>query len=218
MANKMVQCPACGKEISSKAGQCPSCGHKIKKPIYKKWWFWVVIVLVVAMVAAGSSGGKDGEDKSASVKTGDIGVQASAQTQMETKAPQEPSNIFHVGDVIETDHFSITYQECDTDWRGYNEYMGPHDGMKVVRAYFVFENISDSDHSCGSFDFDCYADGVACDAFIWSSDDSLSYASLSPGRKLQGYIAYEVPVDAQEIELEYETSFWNQEKVIFMVE
>ncbi len=139
-------------------------------------------------------------------------------TPTQTQAPQEPSNIFHMGDVIETDHFSITYQECDTNWRGYNEYMGPQDGMKVVRAYFVFENISGSDHSCGSFDFDCYADGVACDAFIWSTDDSLSYASLSPGRKLQGYIAYEVPVDAQEIELEYETSFWNQEKVIFVVE
>ncbi len=216
MADKMVQCPACGKEISGKAGQCPGCGHKMQKPIYKKWWFWAIIVLLVVMVAAGSSGGKDGEDKTVSDKTGETGTQASAPTP--TQTPQEPSNIFHVGDVIETDHFSITYQECDADWRGYNEYMGPQDGMKVARAYFVFENISDSDRSCGSFDFDCYADGVACDAFIWASDDSLSYASLSPGRKLQGYIAYEVPVDAQEIELEYETSFWNQEKVIFVVE
>ncbi len=215
MADKMIQCPACGKEISSKAEQCPGCGRKMKKPIYKKWWFWAIIVLVVAMVAAG---GSSGGDKPTAVKTGETDTQASTQTQTETQTPQEPSNIFHMGDVIETDHFSITYQECDTDWRGYNEYMGPHDGMKVVRAYFVFENISDSDQSCGSFDFNCYADGVACDAFIWASDDSLSYATISPGRKLQGYIAYEVPVDAQEIELEYETSFWSQEKVVFVVE
>ena len=70
----------------------------------------------------------------------------------------------------------------------------------------------------GGWDFDCYADGVACDRFLWSSDDSLSQSSISPGRKLQGYVCFEVPESAEAVELEYETSFWTQDKVIFVVE
>lgn len=30
--------------------------EKVKKPIYKKWWFWVIIVVVVFAIAAGGSG------------------------------------------------------------------------------------------------------------------------------------------------------------------
>ncbi len=194
----------------------PNSEPKAKRPIWKKWWFWVAVVLVVAIVGAGAGGSQKSAVKVPRVD-GDA-TQSGTQTKAPTEPSAQPSNVFRPGDTIETDHFSITYQECDTDWKGYKEYMGPHDGYKVARAYFIFENISDTDRSCGSFDFDCYADGVDCGAFIWSSDDALSYASLSPGRKLQGYVSYEVPVDAKEIELEYETSFWSQEKVIFVME
>ena len=29
--------------------------EKVKKPIYKKWWFWVIVVLLVAIIGAGGS-------------------------------------------------------------------------------------------------------------------------------------------------------------------
>lgn len=32
---------------------------KVKKPIYKKWWFWVIIVVILAAIF-GNSGGKEG--------------------------------------------------------------------------------------------------------------------------------------------------------------
>ena len=36
--------------------------EKLKKPIYKKWWFWVIVVVVIGVI--GSQGGKDdGKDK-----------------------------------------------------------------------------------------------------------------------------------------------------------
>lgn len=221
MADKMIQCPACEKEISSKATQCPNCGHKMKKPIYKKWWFWVIIVLVVAMIGAGGSGEND--KKPTAVKTGQTDTQTSVKPEptreVEPTQEAEPSNIFHPGDILQTNNFSITYQECNTDWRGYNQYMGPGDGKKVVRAYFVFENTTDRDQGAGSWEFDCYADGVACESYIWSGDDALSgYDTISPGRKMQGYVSFQVPVNAQSVELEYETSFWSQEKVVFVVE
>ena len=184
---------------------------KPKKPIFKKWWFWVIVVLVVGAIGA-AAGGNDDTPSAAS--------QPPAQTDAAgTETEQaEPSNIFHVGDTLEAGSLRITYQECDGDWRGYDQYLGPSDGNRVVRVYFVFENVGDTDQYCGGWDFDCYADGVACDRFLWSSDDSLSQSSISPGRKLQGYVCFEVPESAEAVELEYETSFWTQDKVIFVVE
>lgn len=33
--------------------------NKVKKPIYKKWWFWVIIVVIIAAIF-GNNGAKDG--------------------------------------------------------------------------------------------------------------------------------------------------------------
>ncbi|MBQ3114797.1 MAG: zinc ribbon domain-containing protein [Clostridia bacterium] len=51
-------CKKCGNEVDKKAVVCTSCGCKIKKPIYKKWWFWGVIV-VIAIAIGASSGGNE---------------------------------------------------------------------------------------------------------------------------------------------------------------
>lgn len=190
---------------------------KPKKPIFKKWWFWVIVVLVIGAIGA-AAGGNDDKPSTASQPPAQTAAPTPAQTAATETEQAEPSNIFHVGDTLEAGSLRITYQECDGDWRGYDQYLGPSDGNRVVRAYFVFENIGDTDQYCGGWDFDCYADGVACDRFLWSSDDSLSQSSISPGRKLQGYVCFEVPESAEAVELEYETSFWTQDKVIFAVE
>jgi RNA polymerase subunit RPABC4/transcription elongation factor Spt4 len=50
MAEKMIKCHACNKEIASSAKTCPSCGAKQKKPIFKKWWFWVLIVIFIGII------------------------------------------------------------------------------------------------------------------------------------------------------------------------
>ena len=57
---KEKTCKNCGQSVDKKAVVCTSCGVKIKKPIFKKWWFWVIIV--VAVIAIASSGGNDSEN------------------------------------------------------------------------------------------------------------------------------------------------------------
>ena len=59
----MKICKNCGKEINEKAVICVHCGCslKIKKPIFKKWWFWVIIVVMIIAIAVGSSGDNDTE-------------------------------------------------------------------------------------------------------------------------------------------------------------
>ena len=57
MSKKTLCCKACNNEISSKAKVCPNCGAKLKKPVYKRWWFWAIIVFVLIAIISG--GGDD---------------------------------------------------------------------------------------------------------------------------------------------------------------
>ena len=62
---------------------------KVKKPIYKKWWFWLIIaILVIGAFGGGSDTKAPAEDKSAT-------TQESAEVEEkadETKAKEEPSD------------------------------------------------------------------------------------------------------------------------------
>lgn len=50
-----MNCKKCGQEIDKKAVICTVCGCKIKKPIYKKWWFWAIIIVIIAIAGAGGN-------------------------------------------------------------------------------------------------------------------------------------------------------------------
>ncbi|MBQ7661664.1 MAG: hypothetical protein IJS44_06370 [Clostridia bacterium] len=54
----MTKCQACGQEIAKTATACPACGAKVKKPIFKKWWFWVIVGVVVLSAISAASGNK----------------------------------------------------------------------------------------------------------------------------------------------------------------
>lgn len=51
--------------------------QKVKKPLYKKWWFWVIVVCVIGAAGSGTSG--DEKDKKPSA----------SQTETQTPAPSE---------------------------------------------------------------------------------------------------------------------------------
>ena len=93
--------------------------------------------------------------------------------------------------------------------------MQPADGNQYVYIELEVENTSNSDQSISYFSFDCFADGSACPGY-YGLENELS-AELSAGRKAQGCVAFEVPIDAQTIEVEYETNVWTDKRVVFAV-
>lgn len=93
---------------------------KPKKPIFKKWWFWVIVVLVIGAIGA-AAGGNDDTPSAASQPPAQTAAPTPAQTAATETERAEPSNIFHVGDTLEAGSLRITYQECDGDWRGYDQ-------------------------------------------------------------------------------------------------
>lgn len=52
-------------------------GQKVKKPLFKKWWFWVIVVCIIGAAGSGVSGGDKANEPSAS------------QTETQTPAPSE---------------------------------------------------------------------------------------------------------------------------------
>lgn len=145
-----------------------------------------------------------GEDNS-SVSSGDA-------TQSATQGAQKLTA--NVGDTLTTESLKITYTACE-DYTGYSQYSAPKSGNKIVRLSFSVENIGSSDRYISYFDFKCYADDAAAETY-YGGDDDLS-ATISSGRKASGCVYFEVPKDAQNIEVEYETDFWSGNKAIFAV-
>ena len=177
----------------------------------KKKWIIILAVLAVVFIAIGSSGSEQTPTVSESSSDN---VSQSA----DTSASEQAVDKIKVGATVSDKTLKITYKSCNADFKNYSQYAELKDGHKVIQAIFDFENISATDTSLNGFE--CYADGAKCDEF-YSVDDYSSplLESVSAGRKLNDAVVYfEVPQNAQSIELEYEYDFWGGDKNIFIVE
>lgn len=177
--------------------------EKEKKPIYKKWWFWAtIIVLIIGMAGSSSTPTTVTSNQDAT----------SSNTSTETPQTQKKAN---VGDVVQTNEVKITYISAQ-DYTKYNSYFAPKSGNKIIRAEFEFENVSENDIYLNPFN--CYADGEKCEEYFYADDyKSPTLESLSKGRKVKAIVYYEVPKTATETVLEYETNYWINEKIEFII-
>lgn len=134
----------------------------------------------------------------------------------ENESQQETteSTTFYVGDIVKTEDFIIHYLSCE-DYVSDNMFIEPEDGFKFIQLAFDFENTSDSDQSVSTFGFEGYADGYAMEQSYIDTDLN---ATLSSGKKTKGTVTFEVPIEASDIQIEYETNFWNDEKIIFIAQ
>lgn len=195
----MKKCKECGEEISSSAKTCPKCGKKqggFSKVI-------IILLVLVVIIAVVSGSGNDGNVSKADGTGG-------------TAVSENGNKVVSVGEVYEGQGLKITYLSLEDNFTGYNQYADVGEGNKIIRAEFEFENTNESDAYVSAFEFECYADGYDCESFIWVDDSGFS-ATLSKGKKVKGNVYFEVPQNAEEIHLEYETDYWNNKKVEFKI-
>lgn len=215
MSKKLITCKACNQEIAKDAEVCPNCGAKNKKPLLKKWWFWAIVVILV--VATANSGKDTDYGNDANNDTGvtqNISTDDATPTTNNTKEPVKTE--YYVGDTIEDGNTKIVFMSSG-EYTEENQLLQPEAGKKYIFLQFAFENTSKkSDTSISFYSFECYADGYAAEMY-YSGDNDLS-ATLSAGRATMGYIFFEVPTDAQEIEVEYTTNIFTAEKIKFIYE
>lgn len=182
--------------------------EKEKKPVYKKWWFWLIIIIVVIIGIAGSSG--DTDSPKTTLTSGDT------NNSVNTNENNDNKTEYHVGEIYEDKNIAIKYVSVNDNFTGYSSYTTVREGYKIISAEFEFENLGTTDQTVSSFDFTCYADGYACEDF-WNTDNATFTSTLSSGRKTKGTVYFEVPKDATEIVLEYETNWLTSSKIKFIV-
>ena len=173
--------------------------------------------------AVGSSGSSSDNNTEPTPTVSSANVSSAVSQNEESKnedsneeETQAQNNTLKVGETLDTGKAKVTFQSAD-DYETDNMFMQPNEGNKYIRAYFVVENTGTSDLFTSSSDFDCYADDSAADSTYFDEKAFSAAASISPGRKSEGYVWFEVPKNAQKIEIEYEMSWWTQEKAIFIV-
>ena len=218
MNKKMTTCKACGQEIAKSAKACPHCGAKNKKPIFKKWWFWaIVVVLIIAIGTSGNGGDNENTTSNNSNNNSTSVDNTTNNNENKNDKVEEPAKTeYYVGDILEDGNTKIVFMSSG-DYTEENEFMQPAEGKKYIYLQFAFENISKTtDTSISFYSFECYADGYAAEMYYGGNDD-LS-ATLSAGRATTGYIYFEVPTDAEVIEVEYETNIFTEKKIKFIFE
>lgn len=240
----MINCPECGKEISDKADKCPNCGCPIKEntpqpyqpvivnnstPEKKngsclKTVLIVIGVFIVIGIIGGIAGG--GNDKEEAVEAESEIEMVSAEPEEAPEEEKEPEEQpeesegpetqekYNIGDTWENKYILVSYDECG-EYASDNQFIQPADGNKFIYATFTFENVGKSDTTVGYWDFDCYADGYACEG-AYGMEDSGFTQTLSSGRKITGTVYFEVPKESEVIEFEYSPSFWTSEKIVFV--
>ena len=162
----------------------------------------VAILLSFAVLAIGS-----GEDKTSTVEEQDV-----EEEKKETK--QKKDLVVTVGKTLKTDNLKIDYLS-NGEYTEYSQYSAPKSGYKIIYIDLKVENIGDEDEYVSYYDFKCYADDEAMEEY-YSADDEIN-ATISAGRSASGKAYFEVPINATEIEIEFEIDFLEGEKAIFIV-
>ena len=99
-------CKHCQSEIPKKAKVCPNCrkkqGGKLK---------WIILAVVALAIIGSAMGGNDSKKDVKKVEK--VSSDTDGKTEEQASEPvEEPSNIFNVGDVVETEDFKITYESA----------------------------------------------------------------------------------------------------------
>ena len=95
----------------------------------------------------------------------------------------------------------------------------PAEGKEYLVLFFDIENISTESEYVSHYDFEGYVDDVACDITgILGDIEGISdlATDLAPGKKVQGFVAFEVDKDWKDFEISYKQIF-SDKSLIFKV-
>lgn len=198
------KCKYCQSDIPKKAKICPVCKKKQKKNIL------LIIVLIFVVLSFTMCAGTCGLLGSA------VNDVVEEEEKAEAKLKELTSKKYKVGDTIEADGMTIKYLSVEDYKLKEDDYYDLKKGNKIIKAEFEFINTSkEDDLPVSSLSFSVNADDYEVET-AWINDNELD-ADLSPGKKAKGPIYFEVPKDAKNIEIQYESNWWEDTKFTFVV-
>ncbi|EJE7235932.1 DUF4352 domain-containing protein [Clostridium botulinum] len=176
---------------------------KVKKPLYKKWWFWILIFIVGIGIGAGAGSIIDEPQK--------VG-QTSAKVQdksTETSTETNKSKVFKIGDVVKLKDFKVTVNKL-YKVKG-DELSQPQPGNEFIAVDCSVENISNEQQAVSSVMMFKVVDkdGRECEESIGgltAAKAGQMDGEIGPGRKITGVYVVEVPKGTTGLELEFNGS------------
>ena len=202
MQNETKVCKHCQTEIPKKAKVCPNCRKK-QGGLIK----WIIIGAIAIAIIGSIAGGSDDEPK----KVG--------ETQTGKQESEEKKDTFSLGEIAELDDVRVTL----TDYKesSGSEWNKPSDGNVFILVQFEIENNSQEEIAISSMmSFEAYADDYAANlsigALAENSETQLD-GTVAPGKKMKGWIGYEIPKDWGKFEVQFVDSIWSSTPFKFVI-
>ena len=208
MTNEPKKCKYCQAEMPPNANMCLHCGKRQGGAL--KYILIALAVFVVIGVVVAGFGKDDGPKKVNS----DNSVEDNAGNDATTE------DTFTVGETAEMQNVQVTlsnYEESEG-----SGFYKPSEGKVFVLAEFEIANNSDKDLAISSLlSFKGYADDYSLNysvaAMIDKADSTLD-GSVAAGKKMKGWIGYEVDADWGKVEIEFSPEVWKSKKFKFLIE
>lgn len=209
--NETKKCKHCQSDIPKKAKVCPNCRKK-QGGIFK----WIIIVIVALIIIGVASGDEDKPTKVSNNTNESTTDAASSETNTSETVAEETT--FGVGDTAEYRGVKVTLNGVEES--NGSQFNKPTDGNVFLLVNFTIENNTNSDLAISSMlCFDAYQDGYATNysltALLEKTGNQLD-GTIAPGKKIQGYVGYEVPSTYKEFEINYRADVWDDTKFTFI--
>lgn len=181
---------------------------------------WIIIVIVaIAIIAAVAGGGSD--DSVHQVKTDSKDSKVTNDNSKKEEKETEAKTSFKVGETAEYKDVQVTLEKVIIS-KG-DEIIQPDEGKEFAICIFKIQNNSDSSITMSSIaSFEAYYDDTSMNEDIMGlqAPEAKKYNQLdgdiATGKKMEGVIAYQVPTDWKEIEINVSPSFWSSKDIQFI--
>lgn len=171
----------------------------------------IVITMIATMIFSITSCGTTNSTQSSSdnQKTGAIEATVEDTTEIATEPPTTVPSAVGPGNYIENGNLKISFEMAKQyDEIQENEYYTakPEEGKKYLVLFFEVENISSEEQNINMFYHKAYLDNyeIKQSTLLVNPEgyDMLS-GDLAAGKKLKGYVCYEVDSDWNKLEFTY---------------
>ena len=215
-----MYCKHCGKEISDDARFCSGCGNplfesyapaeiddsKKKKRKKKHPVLGAILLFIGIFIIIGAFSDSNEPQK---VESSEVPA---------TVAETTVSSAYTVGDTLEMNNIIVTLN--DVSENNGSQFLKPADGNVFVVCELTIENKTNSDLAVSSLmSFECYFDdfstNISLGAMTADSNKRQLDGSVAAGKKINGVIGYEVPVNWKEMEIHFNSDLFSTKPFIF---
>lgn len=181
----------------------------------------IVVGVIIVLGIIGSVIGGDDEPKKVDNPSGETqNTTAGSDDGSDNVDDESQETIFTVGDTAEMNDVQVAFVNYEES--SGSEYNTPTDGNVFVLANFEITNNSDSELTISSLmSFEAYADDYALNyslgALMEKGDSTQLDGTIAPGKKLNGWIGYEVPADWSKVEIHFTDNVWSNNKFVFEI-